>query len=164
MEELWKSIPGFDGDYEVSSIGRMRSLKHRHPRLMKIHIQKSTGYPALTLTMYGKFRPYHVHRLMLLAFVGPAPADGSQCRHLNGDRADNRLENLKWGSVSENTKDQVEHGTHHHSRLTHCKRGHEFTTENTTTYAKGGRVCRICRKLRWDRWYAANRGRKYWTT
>ncbi|WP_330253146.1 NUMOD4 motif-containing HNH endonuclease [Nocardia sp. NBC_00565] len=162
MEEIWKPIPGFGGDYEVSNIGSVRSLKFRQPRLMKIHVQKSTGYPTLTLTMNGKFRPHHVHRLILLAFVGQPTGDEKQCRHLNGVRTDNRLENLAWGSVSENTIDQVEHGTHHHSRLTHCKRGHEFTPENTTTHAKGGRVCRVCRKIRWDRWYAENRASRYW--
>lgn len=51
-----------------------------------------------------------VHRLILQAFVGPAPA-GTECRHLNGDPSDNRIENLKWGTSEENTGDSFKHGT-----------------------------------------------------
>ena len=52
----------------------------------------------------------YVHRLVLEAFVGPCP-EGQECRHLNGDPGDNRLENLVWGSPLENSLDMVKHGT-----------------------------------------------------
>ena len=51
-----------------------------------------------------------VHRLVLEAFVGPRPRN-MQCRHLNGDPMDNRLANLKWGTIQENTEDKRRHGT-----------------------------------------------------
>ncbi len=51
-----------------------------------------------------------VHRLVLMSWTGPCPA-GHQCRHINGDRHDNRLENLAWGTVRENYADQRRHGT-----------------------------------------------------
>jgi hypothetical protein len=51
-----------------------------------------------------------VHLLVLTAFVGP-PANGQQCRHLNGDRCDPRLENLTWGTAKENSADRILHGT-----------------------------------------------------
>jgi len=57
-----------------------------------------------------------VHRMVLLAFVGPAP-EGMKCRHLNGNPKDNRLENLCWGTSSENNRDIVRHGRHITSRL-----------------------------------------------
>lgn len=70
----------------------------------------SYGYPVVNIRRNGKPRPVGVHTLVLEAFVGPKP-DGMGCRHLNGDPADNRLENLAWGSQSENVQDMVRHGT-----------------------------------------------------
>lgn len=52
-----------------------------------------------------------IHRLLLETFVGPCP-EGMECRHLNGDRQDNRLENLKWGTHAENVRDTVRQGNH----------------------------------------------------
>jgi len=58
----------------------------------------------------GSLRRRYMHRLVLEAFVGPAP-DGHEARHLNGDRLDNRLVNLKWGTPHENAADKLRHGT-----------------------------------------------------
>jgi hypothetical protein len=55
-------------------------------------------------------RKYYVHRLVLEAFVGPCP-DGMECRHLDGNPSNNRLDNLAWGTHSENERDKVRHGT-----------------------------------------------------
>jgi hypothetical protein len=57
-----------------------------------------------------KKRTYYVHNLVLEAFVGPRPA-GMECRHINGDRKDCRLENLAWGTKLENASDKIRHGT-----------------------------------------------------
>jgi hypothetical protein len=58
----------------------------------------------------GRIGYRFVHRLVLEAFVGPCP-EGMECRHLDGDPANNRLENLRWGTHRENAADQVRHGT-----------------------------------------------------
>ncbi len=84
----------------------------------------NTGYHCVTLSIAGKRRHVAVHTLVLEAFVGSAPFAGCECRHLNGDRTDNRLENLAWGTHRENTDDRLSHGTstmgedHHLARLT----------------------------------------------
>ena len=66
-----------------------------------------------------------VHELVLLAFVGAKPPK-HECRHLNGDPADNRLENLAWGTRSENIKDAVAHGTWMTpERIAGCNKGRE---------------------------------------
>jgi HNH endonuclease len=75
-----------------------------------------SGY-VLTHVYQGKRRlTRKVHNLMLEAFVGPCPP-GMECRHLDGVRNHNVLSNLVWGTKSENTIDQVKHGTHHMIKL-----------------------------------------------
>ena len=77
-----------------------------------IHTWDSAGYKALRLVRNGKSHKRFVHRLVLETFIGK-PKRGQQCRHLNGDRKDPRLENLVWGTRSENQMDRVNHGTDH---------------------------------------------------
>jgi hypothetical protein len=72
--------------------------------------------------------------------------------HNNGDPADNRAANLRYDTASENQLDRVRHGTHHNANKVACKRGHEFTPENTRQY-RGKRSCRTCEQLRDRRSY-----------
>ena len=77
------------------------------------HIRKDL-HLQVKLHCGKKWRTRKIHQLVLEAFVGPCPS-GMMCRHLNGDPANNRLENLKWGTRSENQLDSVQHGTHYSS-------------------------------------------------
>lgn len=111
----WKAIKNFRG-YEISDSGRVacrlprnrNALVPKAPRDLKLFTMPS-GHKRVTLCREGKRFFRLVHRLVLEAFVGPCP-DGMECRHLNGDPADNRLENLCWGTRTENMRDRVEHG------------------------------------------------------
>ena len=105
--EVWKLVPEYDGKYEVSDQGRVRSFQ-RYPqgRILRPGRMPS-GHLSVAL---GRGNSQCVHKLVLLAFVGAAPAK-HECRHLNGDPADTRLENLCWGTRSENIGDAVRHGT-----------------------------------------------------
>jgi hypothetical protein len=105
-KEVWKDIPGFEGKYQASNLGRIRSVDHvvvRHikGRILRPRIRKM-GYPVVTLSGAG---PKDVHRLVALTFHGQG-RPGEQVRHLNGDRADPRAENLAWGTQSENEHDK----------------------------------------------------------
>ncbi|MGV5046894.1 HNH endonuclease [Rhodococcus pyridinivorans] len=74
--------------------------------------------------------------------------------HINGNHADNKLENLRWGSRRDNVLDMVTHGVHNHARKTHCKNGHPFDAENTyIAPSTGQRCCRTCRSERSRRRY-----------
>jgi hypothetical protein len=99
----WAAIPGYEGFYDVSDRGDVRRVDTG--RLQRPYMHHS-GYPWVSL---GRAR-FQVHRLVLLAFVGPCPP-GQQCRHLNGIRHDARLENLAWGTPLENAADKIRHGT-----------------------------------------------------
>ncbi len=108
MEETtWKSIPGYDG-YLVSADGRVwGNYRNREMQLRP----NWAGYMQVGLyAPDGTVIKHLVHRLVLLAFVGPCP-DGMEACHANGLRADNRIENLRWDTKQANMVDQRRHGT-----------------------------------------------------
>jgi hypothetical protein len=111
--ENWQDIPGYEGIYQISDLGRVKSLSrvdcNGRPIRERIRKAKPRPYPAVTLLKDGVSETRRVHRMVLEAFVGPRP-DGTECRHLNGEKLDNRLVNLAWGTPEENTADTVKHG------------------------------------------------------
>jgi hypothetical protein len=68
------------------------------------------GYEVVSFSTNNKTKTYYKHRLMLHAFVGACP-DNCEALHINGNRLDNRLENLRWGTRKENVADAIKHGT-----------------------------------------------------
>ena len=70
----------------------------------------SIGYEVVSFSINNKTKTYYKHRLLLHAFVGKCP-DGCEVLHINGNRLDNRLENLRWGTRKENVSDAIKHGT-----------------------------------------------------
>jgi hypothetical protein len=102
--EIWKDVPGYEGHYQVSDAGNVRSL--RLGRHLAITAQQSK-HRSVRLSR----KHFYVHALVLLAFVGPRPIrdDGLrvECRHLDGDPSNNALANLRWGTVKENRADRV---------------------------------------------------------
>lgn len=157
MAETWLAIPGYEGAYEASDAGQVRSLDRvartrwgaDYPiqgRVLRQHVQ-TNGYRYVSLTVDGKVRRAQVHTLVLEAFVGLRPA-GHQARHLDGDRLNNALSNLAWGTVSTNLRDKTRHGTDHNARKSHCPAGHPYDEANTYRTKKGKRFCRACHRER----------------
>ncbi len=105
----WKPEPGYPR-YEVSDLGGVRNV--RTGRVLLAGINPSHGYAIATLWENGSHRQFRVHRLVLMAFVGPAP-EGCAGAHLNGVCTDNRLDNLTWATSKENERMKREHGTDH---------------------------------------------------
>jgi len=113
--EIWKDIPGHEGQYQVSDMGNVRSLDRRvkgpygSTRLAKgVALQSSPsqhGYPVVNI---GR-RPQFVHALVAQAFIGDRPKKFDVC-HINGDRLDNRLSNLVYASRSDNNRHITDHG------------------------------------------------------
>jgi hypothetical protein len=148
--ERWLALSDFPG-YEISSLGRVLSWRpwsgHPVPRLLT-PVRTKDGYLTVHLHRDGQsLAPIRIHRLVLAAFVGPCP-DGMQTRHLDGDRTNNALPNLRYGTAVENAQDQRRHGTRVGLSVTHCPAGHVYTDENTYRDSKGKRYCRTCRHIR----------------
>lgn len=102
-DEIWKDIPGYEGRYRVSSIGRVMSLDYKHTCGSKIMVQTigTDGYPQLLLYKNGKPKCWQIHRLVAVAFV-PNPNNKRCIDHINGIKTDNRAINLRWCTYKEN--------------------------------------------------------------
>lgn len=152
--EVWKPIPGCEGEYEVSDQGRVRSLdRHvegmlgmRRGRVLKPQWAGPRGkqYRQVTLRDGHQLK---VHLLVLTVFAGPRP-DGLQGCHTNGDKSDNRLINLRWDTPGANNRDKRAHGTDHQVRKTHCPRGHAYTPDNIYASDRPHRRCKECARER----------------
>lgn len=147
--ERWLPVPGWEELYEVSDLGRVRSLTRWTPagtrkgRMMKMNVDPS-GYFQLGFRRNGKNRTQKVHQLVAAAFLGPRP-EGMEVRHLDGDPLNNRLDNLAYGTPSENSQDSIRHGTHSNARKTHCGIcGLPYDEANTIIRPGGSRKCRAC--------------------
>lgn len=104
VHEQWRPVPGYEGLYEVSDLGRVRSRRKTLKPTRQPH-----GYYTVSLHLRGEQRKAYVHRLVAVAFLGETEGD---VRHHNHNRADNRLANLSWGSRRENITDSVRDRRH----------------------------------------------------
>lgn len=145
-EEIWKPVVGWEGLYEVSSFGRV--FNPRTQRYLKPWVDYY-GYHRITASGPGGRRKHlKTCRMVLQAFKGLAPDEATDnALHWDGDKSNNRLENLRWGTSKDNAQDAVRQGLNARSRRTHCKYGHKFTPENTVFRRDrpNARECRTCR-------------------
>lgn len=117
VKERWRPIRGWTGIYDVSSLGRVRSLRIRNkqtdrrrasPLILKPGQRE--GYPTVNLKRGGMASTFFIHRLVLRTFGGPCPR-GQESAHLNGRRHDARKTNLRWKTHVANMGDARRHGT-----------------------------------------------------
>lgn len=113
--ERWLPVVGWEGLYEVSDLGKVRSLPRKTIRgvLGGRELRPgmcSNGYMLVALCQNGRPESRLVHHLVADAFIGPRP-DGHQCCHNDGTRDNNALDNLRWDDTAGNQSDRVKHGT-----------------------------------------------------
>ena len=107
--EIWKDIEGYEGLYQISNFGRVRSLNYRGTGQTKVLSpgEGGRGYLLVNLCKNGKTKKYQVHRLVAEAFI-PNWFDDPQVNHIDEDKTNNRVENLEWCSAKYN----INYGTH----------------------------------------------------
>lgn len=146
--EHWLPIPGFEGEYEASTFGRIKSLDRkitvnrtdgtqvfRRARGRILMERPDDGYPSVTIGG----RTVRTHVLIAATFLGPRP-DGEVVRHGNDRKADNWVANLRYGSPEDNRLDAKRNKV----RQTHCPRGHVMTKATVHIRSDGVRICKTC--------------------
>ena len=103
-KEIWRNIKDYP-DYQVSNMGRVKSLKFGKEKILKNN-KVSSGYLQVNLSKDGKQKTYYIHRLVATAFI-TNPNNLSEVNHKNEDKTDNRVENLEWC----NSKYNLNYGT-----------------------------------------------------
>lgn len=127
MEEIWRDIPGFEGYYQASTLGRIRSVartveyvkhyednhvvaKHHFPSRIRMP-GITAGYRSLVLSIDGIHKDVLVHRLVALTFI-PNPENLPQVDHIDGNRENNTVSNLRWVTNKENIHNSIDRGEH----------------------------------------------------
>lgn len=154
--EQWRPVVGYEGLYEVSDHGNVRSLDREVRKANRwggvsvctligkpLASKADRGYRQVTLSRDGVPWDVRVHTLVLTAFDGPRPV-GCEALHGDGDGSNNVRRNLRWGTSSENGLDTVAHGMHHYASRPRCTRGHLYAGRNLAL-VQAARVCRACR-------------------
>ncbi len=154
QNEVWKDIPNFEGYYQASTMGRIRSLDReiekrdgrggidRYVRLGKIFnlkYKKNRRYTSVRLSKDGKTNSYAVHRIIAITFINNSE-NKPQANHINGIKSDNRVENLSWMTNSENVNHAIETGLNNSVRgESHgsCKFKNEDITNMRNMYKTG---------------------------
>lgn len=131
MEEIWKDIEGYEGHYQVSNLGRVKSVAkkvwngysywERKERILATS-QHITGYIHVGLSKSDHRKSYKVHRLVAQAFI-PNPQNKPYIDHINTIRTDNRVENLRWVDREENANNPLtrKHLSNSHEGIRHPK-------------------------------------------
>lgn len=157
--ERWLPVVGFEGKYEVSDLGRVRSLDRMvstsngtglrpcQGRVLSTQKRDGNGYVQHTLSDGTRKRPATAHVLVLEAFIGPRP-DGNIIRHLDGNSLNNTLSNLRWGTQAANVADTIRHGRHRELAKVACIHGHRLVAPNLIPAKLPHRRCLACARAR----------------
>ena len=101
-KEVWKNIKGYEGLYQISNLGNVKSFKNKNEKLLKPQADKN-GYLRLGLRKENNRKFYSIHRLVAQHFIDN-PSNKKQVNHIDGDKTNNVVSNLEWVNPVENTQ------------------------------------------------------------
>lgn len=170
--ERWAPVHEYDGLYEVSDRGRVRSLdrtitdangiRRTYKGVLRKPWRDSDGRRRVVLSSGGRIQTCAIAPLVLRAFIGPPPVGYVAC-HTDGDASNDAVANLRWDTSSENNLDIARHGHNFWANKTECPRGHLLTSPNLvpSILRKGGRTCLACNRAKANCRYAEKTGRPH---
>lgn len=110
MQEIWKDIPNYEGMYQVSNLGNVRSLHWNHSNVIKnLKPFNNGGYLRVAFNTKNAHAKFLVHRLVAIAFI-PNPENKEEVNHIDGDKTNNCVNNLEWVTRKENIHHAIRHG------------------------------------------------------
>ena len=126
MKEEWRDIKGYEGKYQISNLGRVKSLNYKHTKKEKIlsNVPDTEGYLLVSLYKSGKKKPFRIHKLVAIHFI-PNPNNLPEINHKDEDKTNNGVSNLEWCSIEYN----LNYGTRN-KRISEKLKGREFTEEH----------------------------------
>lgn len=160
--EVWKDIKGYEGRYQISNCGRVKSLNYHKENREAILVPKvtKTGYLIIGLWCDKKKKFFPIHRLVAKAFI--APFDGEQVNHIDADKANNHVENLEWCTARENTLHAIKLGLFDDSAKKLAKANVERSKAVEVTNLQTGEILKFAstreaaRMLNINRWRLIN--------
>lgn len=133
MEE-WKDIEGYEGIYQISNLGNVKSLKYHKEKRIKSNKNRN-GYLKIGLILNGKRKHISIHRLVAKAFI-PNPNSLPEVNHIDGNKENNKVENLEWNNRKQNSL---------HAYKTGLRQVTEKQKEASRKNIKIAQSCRITR-------------------
>lgn len=123
--EIWKPINGYDGFYEISNKGRVRSYKgnnrfsdrKENPCILKPRIVNNIGHRQVSLCHNGEVNQIYIHKLVALHFIGEPPSDKHIVCHKEDDPSKNGVDDIYWGLPKDNYHDSVRNGSRKKTKL-----------------------------------------------
>ena len=122
MEEIWKNIKGYEDRYQVSNLGNVRSLMRNGTKGGEVKKNERHGYLRVRLWKNKSIKTIGIHRLVAQAFI-TNPLNKPQVNHKNGNKKDNRVENLEWVNATENMNHAYNNGLCKTKKVTQIKNG-----------------------------------------
>ena len=153
MEEIWKDVVGYEGLYQVSNFGEVRSLNYLHKRCICVMKQKKlrTGYMAIELHKDKIRKTINVHRIVAMAFI--ENKDNKPCvNHIDGNKENNKVSNLEWCTAKQNIEHAKQTGLMKRSNVAGMYGIHKKAQKAVNQFTKDGEFV-----AKWDSMLAAAR-------